>query len=132
MTHPSQDALLLLAYGELSATEAADVETHFAQCAACHEAFSRLERARVVVEWTAPATRRQIGRRTVAISLAAAAVLVLVLLNRPDAPPGRRDAWRPTVVWSTTAGYMAGGATLIEIDAQLTRLEQEKDYGFPN
>jgi anti-sigma factor RsiW len=132
MTHPSQDSLLLFAYGELSAADAADVETHLAQCAACHEAFSGLERARVVVEWTAPATRRRIGRRTVTISLAAAAVLALVLLNRPDEPPGRREAWRPTAAWSNTAGYMAGGPTLIEIDAQLTRLEQEKDYGFPN
>jgi hypothetical protein len=42
------------------------------------------------------------------------------------------QSWTPTTTWSTTAGYVTGGKAMIDIDAQLTRLEQERYYGLPN
>jgi hypothetical protein len=62
--------------------------------------------------------------------LAAAAVLAAVLLT--DSGPGgaSQEQWAPTT-WSATAGYVAGGKAVVDIDAQLTRLEQESRYGRP-
>lgn len=129
MTHPSQDSLLLLAYGELDAKEAAGVEGHLAQCAACHESFRQMERARIAVEWTVPARSRRGYRAAALAALAAAAVVAIVVLARSDQDE-TTEVWRANPAWSTTAGYIAGGSPVIEIDAQLTRLE--RSYGFPN
>ncbi len=126
MNHPHEDRLLLLAYGELPEVEAAQVEAHIATCATCREDLERLERARVALDWAAP--KRRPGR-WIAAGLAAAAVLAVVFFPRDNSQP--RQMWPPPHVWSTTAGYIAGGEPLIAIDAQLTRLEQERYHVLP-
>ena len=136
MSHPHEDDLLLLAYGELDATSAADAERHLASCAMCHERFMMLERGRVALEWTtaAPAPARQPAARWGALTvLAAAAAVAAIILTGgppPDARP-RGEEWPRQREWSATAGYMAGGRPVIAIDAQLTRLEQERPYVLP-
>jgi anti-sigma factor RsiW len=132
--HPSADELLLFGYGELPEPRSAEVEVHVARCATCHAQVLELERGRVLADWAlGTALRRR--RRSVALwaglTLAAAAVLAAVLIGRPGSSRGADDGWRPTTTWSATAGYVAGGKAMVEIDAQLTRLEQEKSYGRP-
>lgn len=127
MNHPHEDRLLLLAYGDLPEVEAAEVETHVAGCVTCHAAFERLERARVALDWAVPERRRPV--RWVAAGLAAAAVLAAVLAIRGGSHGV--EPWQPPHVWSPTGGYIAGGQPLVEIDAQLTRLEQERTYVRP-
>jgi hypothetical protein len=127
MNHPHEDRLLLLAYGDLPEAEAAAVEVHVAACAACGVALDRLERARVALDWAVPEGRRP--ARWVAAGLAPAAVLAAVLFTRGGSHG--LEPWQPSHVWSTTAGYIAGGQPLVEIDAQLTRLEQERTYVLP-
>ena len=127
MNHPHEDRLLVLAYGELPETEAAEVEAHVAACATCGAALERLERARVALGWAVPERRRP--ARWLVVGLAAAAVLAAVLFTR-GGPRGARP-WQPSHVWSPTAGYIAGGQPFVEIDAQLTRLEQERSYVRP-
>jgi anti-sigma factor RsiW len=130
MNHPNDDQLLLLAYGELPETDAAAAEAHLAACPTCRGQFERLERPRVALDVAMPPTRRHVTR-WVAAGLAAAAVIAAVWLTGSP----RRDAkqgWQPASVWSATAGYVAGGRALVEIDAQLTRLEQERYYGLPD
>jgi len=126
MNHPQEDRLLLLAYGELPEDEAAEVEVHVASCATCAAALARLERARVALDW---ATERRRPVRWLAVGLAAAAILAGVLLTRGGSHG--LEPWQPPHVWSPTAGYVAGGQPLVEIDAQLTRLEQEPTYARP-
>jgi hypothetical protein len=65
------------------------------------------------------------------LAIAAAAALAGVLISDPGSSRGREDGWRPTTTWSATAGYVAGGKVMVDIDAQLTRLEQEPYYGRP-
>jgi hypothetical protein len=127
MNHPQEDRLLLLAYGDLPAAEATELEAHVAACAVCGAALERLERARVALDWAVPERRRP--ARWLAAGLAAAAVVAAVLLTRGGA--STPETWQPPHVWSTTAGYIAGGQPLVEIDAQLTRLEQERSYVRP-
>ena len=124
MTHPHEDQLLLLAYGE---GDDQDVETHVATCATCQEALQRLERGRVALDVAFP--KRPGRARWLAAGLAAAAVLAAVLFTRG----GSRgmEPWQPPHVWSPTAGYLAGGQAVVDIDAQLTRLEQERTYVRP-
>jgi hypothetical protein len=131
MNHPHEDRLLLLAYGELPAADAAEVEAHVATCAACRDDLARLERARVALDWAA-LRRRSRAPRWIAAGLAAAAVLAAVLFGRHPSPPSPDGVWQPPHVWSATAGYIAGGPPLVQIDAQLTRLEQERYHGLPN
>jgi hypothetical protein len=131
MTHPDADHLVLLAYGELPPAEGAALEAHLAACAPCRDAFARLERARVAVEWALPSRRRRFPG-LVTLGLAAAAVVAVVLLARPEPVRDAERVWQPFAPWSAHAGYLAGGAPVREIDAQLTRLEQERPYGFPN
>jgi anti-sigma factor RsiW len=135
MNHPPEDDLLLLAYGELDAAATADVERHVATCAACHERFLRLERARVAVDWTAEPTIRSGERRVapwaVLTALAAAAAVATILLTGGPSSDERPRSWPEQREWSATAGYIAGGQPLIAIDAQLTRLEQERSYVRP-
>jgi len=128
MNHPHEDQLLLLAYDELPAADAAGLEAHLATCAACRDDLARLERARVALDW-AP----QPGRpaRWIVAGLAAAAAVAAILLTGGPSPDERPRAWPEQREWSATAGYMAGGQPLIRIDAQLTRLEQERLYARP-
>jgi hypothetical protein len=64
------------------------------------------------------------------VALAAAATLAVVFIRQPNAPPARAG-WTPMTTWSANAGYVAGGKALVDIDAQLTRLEQESSYARP-
>lgn len=127
MTHPHEDRLLLLAYSDLTEAEAAELEAHVAGCATCGAVLERLERARVALDWAVPERRRPV--RWVAVGLAAAAVLAAVLFTRGGSHG--LEPWQPVHVWSPTGGYIAGGQPLVEIDAQLTRLEQERTYARP-
>ena len=133
MNHPSDDALLLLAYGELEGEATAEVERHLASCAPCQERFLSLDRGRVAVEWTIAGSRRPLARWTAVTILAAAAAVATILLVGRPAPADRSPGWPPprALKWSATAGYLAGGEALITIDAQLTRLEQEWSYARP-
>jgi anti-sigma factor ChrR (cupin superfamily) len=134
MTHYDEDRLLLFAYGELAEADAAGIETHLTACAECHARFARLELARAAAQLVLqPAGQRRGGRWSVVgaglVSAAAIAAAVLALPRDSQAP---ERAWRPPSVWSATAGYIAGGPSVVEIDAQLTRLEKERYHGLPN
>lgn len=129
MNHPHADQLLLLAYDELPVADAAALEAHLATCAVCREDLARLERARVALDWAAPKPRRSV--RWIVAGLAAAAVLAAIFLTGRPSPDERPLGWPEPRPWSATAGYIAGGQPLIAIDAQLTRLEQERSYVRP-
>lgn len=129
MTHPHDDELLLLAYGELE--DAAELERHLAGCAPCRERLLALERGRIAADWATPSPRPSLRWAAVAV-LAAAAALAGVLLTGRQSMPDRQSDWGRPLEWSATAGYVAGGKAVITIDAQLTRLEKERSYGLPN
>ena len=132
MNHPTEDELLLLAYSELAESRAAVLESHVAACAACREQLTQLERARVGLQVALAPTARRRRRVWVAFAVAAAAVLAGIVITR-SAPSRDSDAcWTPTTTWSATAGYVTGGKAMMDIDAQLTRLERERYYGLPN
>ena len=130
MSHPTEDELLLLAYGELPAPHANEIETHIAACAVCAQQLAQLERGRVALDVALPARRRRvIVWGTVALAAAVLAA-VTILKSGPSRDPTER--WTPTTTWSTTAGYVTGGKAMADIDAKLTRLERERYYGLPN
>jgi anti-sigma factor RsiW len=134
MNHPSDDELLLLTYGELEPAAAANAEHHVASCAECHERFISLERGRVAVDWTltVPSSARRPAVRWGALTvLAAAAAVAAILLTGGPSSHDRPRRWPEQREWSATAGYIAGGHSLITIDAQLTRLEQERSRVRP-
>jgi len=134
MNHPSDDDLLLLAYGELDPAAAAEVERHVASCPECHQRFIRLERGRVALEWTTTVpsrARRPVVRWAALTILAAAAAAAAILLSGAPSQDARPPGWPQQHEWSATAGYIAGGRPVIAIDAQLTRLEQERSYARP-
>jgi hypothetical protein len=132
MNHPHADELLLFANGELAELRLVEVASHVATCAPCQDTLTQFERALVALDSGWP--RRKLGLNRpvfwVGCAVGAAAVLAVVLIRHPD---GARPApgWTPTTTWSATAGYVAGGKALVDIDAQLTRLEQESFYGRP-
>lgn len=130
MNHPTEDELLLLAYDELAEHRAAEVESHAAGCPTCRGALAQLERGRIALDVAMPARRRSVTLWT-GFAIAAAAALAGVLISEPSPSRSTGDGWSPTTTWSTTAGYVAGGKALVEIDAQLTQLEQERYYGRP-
>jgi anti-sigma factor RsiW len=130
MNHPTGHELLLLAYGELPEPVATNLESHVAACGACQEQLAQLERARVALDVMRPARRRRVAVWA-GFAIAAAAALAGVLISEPSPSRGSGEGWRPTTTWSTTAGYVAGGKAMRDIDEQLTRLEQEWPYGRP-
>lgn len=130
MNHPSDDELLLLAYGELPLQSVAPVEAHAAHCPICQATLAGFERARVALDVARPARRRPVAAWA-AFGLAVAAVLAIVLIGKAGPTRGADGGWRPTTTWSATAGYVAGGKAMVDLDAQLTRLEQESYYGRP-
>lgn len=130
MNHPTEDQLLLLAYGELPGPRAAEIESHIAACRSCGAALTELERGRVALDAALP--RRRSATRWIAVALAAAALFAGVVVTTQGPTPNPTEHWTPTTTWSATAGYVAGGNAMVEIDAQLTRLEQERTYGLPN
>ena len=137
MNHPSPDELLLFATGELAELRLVEVASHLASCAKCQDALARLEASLVTLGrgMRSAGRGRELNRPVVwGVALSAAAVLGLALLRQPGGDSAHRrpgGGWSPTRTWSATAGYMAGGTTLMDIDAQLTRLEQERYYGRP-
>lgn len=130
MSHPTNNELLLLAYGELPETGVAQVEAHVVTCADCQAELAALERARIALDTALPRRRRAVAVWAT-VGLAAAAVLGALLITKPGPSREEEPRWRPTTTWSATAGYVAGGKALVDIDAQLTRLEQERYYGSP-
>jgi len=130
MSHPSENELLLLAYGELSVSRAVEIETHTAGCQTCREVLTQLERGRVALDVAMPARRRAAIVGATA-ALAAAALLAAIAITRSWSTHDTAERWTPTTTWSATAGYVAGGKAVIDIDAQLTSLEQEPYYGRP-
>jgi len=131
MNHPTEDQLLLLAYGELPAPHASEIETHIAACAVCAQQLAQLERGRVALDVALPARRRRAVTVWGTMALAAA-VLAAVTMLKSGPSRDQTERWTPTTTWSTTAGYVTGGKAMADIDAQLTRLERERYYGLPN
>lgn len=131
MNHLSENELVLLAYGE--AAQAGELESHVAACEVCRAALEQIERARVALDVALPQRRPRVVVWAALGALAAAAAIAGVLLIRtvPSHEAVARG-WNPTKVWSATAGYVAGGNAVVDIDAQLTRLEQERSYALPN
>jgi len=130
MNHPNDDQLLLHAYGELPEAEGAELDAHLAACSTCRTKLRGLERSRVALDVALPRTRAHVAR-WIAAGLAAAAVVAAVLLTGGPSQQDRLRNWPEQREWSATAGYIAGGQPLITIDAQLTRLEQERSYVRP-
>jgi hypothetical protein len=131
MNHPSGDELVLLAYGQLPEALTGELESHVAVCPACQAQLAQLDHARVALDVAMPVRRRRVAAWT-GFAIAAAAALAGVLISEPSPSDRRDDGWRATTTWSATAGYVAGGKVMVDIDAQLTRLEQERSYGVPN
>jgi len=131
MSHPTDDQLLLLAYGELPAPHASEIETHIAACTVCAQQLAQLERGRVALDVALPARRRRAVTVWGTMALAAA-VLAAVTMLKSGPSRDQTERWTPTTTWSTTAGYVTGGKAMADIDAQLTRLERERYYGLPN
>lgn len=131
MNHPTEDELLLLAYGELPEPRASEIESHSAACRACQEKLEELERGRVALDLALPARRpNAIIWATLALAAAAVVAGVVITTSGPSRDP--TEHWTPTTTWSGTAGYVTGGKAMLDIDAQLTRLERERYYGLPN
>ncbi|HWC75537.1 MAG TPA: hypothetical protein VG454_16540 [Gemmatimonadales bacterium] len=126
MTHATNDELLLLAYGEVPREIAAPIEAHVASCADCRRELLSLDTARAALDVAVTARRS----RDWLPWIVAAAVLAAVLLLSPGGPP-KSEEWPGHREWSVHAGYFAGGRAVIEIDSQLTRLEQGWPYGQP-
>ena len=129
MNHPTNDDLLLLAYGELPGSQISQVEAHVPACLACRETLAEFERARAALDIAMPARRRRFGMVWATLALAAAAVVAGVVIVSSGPVRDSTEHWKPTTSWSATAGYVTGGRTMMDIDAQLTRLEQEKSNG---
>jgi hypothetical protein len=132
MNHPTEDQLLLLAYGEVPGQHAVEIESHIAACPGCAHHLAQLERGRVALDIAMPARRRRAAIVWGTLALAAAAVIAGVVIIKGGPSRDRTERWTPTTTWSTTAGYVTGGKAMVDIDLQLTRLEQERYYGLPN
>jgi len=123
MTHATDDALLLHAYGDLDGAERETVSRHLAECADCRRRFDALARAREAVDWALADEPGRSRRRTAAIvgmmSLAAAIAALLFTPRPKPAPP----------LALTVPRYASAG--LAPIDSMLTRLEQEPTDAIP-
>ena len=132
MNHPHPDELLLFASGELLEPRMTELASHLSACATCGRELARLDQSLVALGagWS---RRSRIARSAIwsGVALAAAAALAVVIIRQPDDPERARAGWTPMTTWSANAGYVAGGKALVDIDAQLTRLEQEPHYARP-
>jgi len=131
MNHPQPDELLLFASGELEEVRLGEIASHVATCSTCQGELTQIERSLVALERATP--RRSARNRPLiwaGVALGAAAVLALVFIRQPE-QSSSRPGWSAARMWSTHAGYFAGGPDVIEIDSQLTRLEQGWSYGRP-
>lgn len=133
MTHPHADELLSFATGELDELRVAQIAAHVAECASCRGAVAQIDESLIALDVAWPRRSRTLARPAVwaGFALTAAATLAAVLIRQPADPRPAAEAWMPRTTWSATAGYMAGGKALLDIDAQLTRLEQESYYARP-
>lgn len=131
MNHPHPDELLLLASGEVPDGRVNDVVTHVDACPACQATLAQLDQSLSALGGSWPRRSRRLARTVWGgLALAAAATLAVVFARAPqDTVRGTR--WTPTTTWSATAGYVSGGKEMMDIDAQLTRLEQETHYARP-
>ena len=132
MNHPHADELLLFAHGELAELRLVEVASHVAICAPCQDSLAQLEHALIALDSGWPRRKRGLYPPVLwaGFAVGAAAVLAFVLIRQPEAAH-QAPGWTPTTMWSATAGYVAGGKALMDIDLQLTRLEQESYYGRP-
>jgi hypothetical protein len=132
MNHPHPDELLLFASGELGEPRMSDVVSHVQACATCRDALARLDESLIALGVAWPRRARLLARPALwgGAALAAAAALAVIFI-RPQEPPRSGEGWTPMTKWSATAGYVAGGQAVMDIDAQLTRLEQEPYYARP-
>jgi len=132
MNHPHPDELLLFASGELLEPRMTELALHLGACATCEHELARLDQSLVALggSWS---RRSRIARPAVwsGVALAAAAAFAVVFIRQPDESERARAGWTPMRTWSANAGYVAGGKALVDIDAQLTRLEQEPHYARP-
>lgn len=122
--HPTDDALLLFAYGESIDQPEIDLTPHLAACAPCRARLEKLERSRVAADWAlerAPRPRRAV--RWAALAGLAAAAAVALLLLRPHPP-----VVQPPLSLALPR-YVA--PELLPIDSALTRLEQERLHAIP-
>ena len=133
MNHPHPDELLLFASGELLEPRMGQLASHVTACLTCRHELDKLDHALVALNGGVLRRTRHIARSVVwgGVALAAAAALAVVFIRQPNAPETARTGWSPTTTWSSNAGYVAGGRALVDIDAQLTRLEQEPHYARP-
>lgn len=133
MNHPQPDELLLFASGELIEPRMTELVTHVTACATCRHELAQLDQSLVALGGSSPHRSGRIARSAVwsGVALAAAAALVVVFIRQPNESQPARTGWTPLTSWSATAGYVAGGKALADIDAQLTRLEQEPHYARP-
>ena len=123
MTHPTDDALLLLAYGDLDGPERDTLSRHVAECADCRRRYDALDRARAAIDWSLAGEPRRSPRRTAAIvGLMARAAALAALIVTPRRPSGA-----PLAV--LVPRYSSPG--LAPIDSMLTRLEQEPTHAIP-
>jgi len=129
MNHPTSDELLLLAYDELPRDAAAPLEAHVAACVDCGRELQRLTKARAALDVAVVTLTRR--RRWIPLALAAAAMLAGILIFTPKRHASVPNAWPYHREWSAHAGYFAGGRAVIDIDSQLTRLEQGWTYDRP-
>lgn len=134
MNHPHPDELLLFASGELAEPRIGDVASHVVACPTCRDALARLDESLVALGGAWPRRAHLLTTRPAVwggVALAAAAALAVVFTRAPKESARAGDGWTPTTTWSATAGYVAGGNALLDIDARLTRLEQETSYARP-
>lgn len=124
MTHPTDDVLLLAAYGELAPPAADEVAAHVAGCPACRARLAALEGPRVALDLALRTARRRTAARWVLAALAAAGLVFFAL--RAGLPPPQPSA--PDLAIALPR-YLA--PELAPIDSLLTRLEQERLYAIP-
>ena len=135
MSHPTDDQLTLHAFGELAEGDGTALNEHLAACQSCRGRFAGIEESRAGLDWglaSSSAKTEASGRRRLAwLALPLAAGLGAFLLWRSSSTASQggergRQPWQSHVAGSATAGYVTGGNDFVSIDAQLTRLEQEK------
>ena len=103
MNHPTEDELLLLAYGELPDLRAAEIDSHAAACRMCQEKLAQLERGRVALNIAVPAGRRKaIVWATLALAAAAGLAGMLIIKSGPSRDPGAR--WTSTTTRCEPSG----------------------------
>jgi len=122
MNHPTNDELLLLAYGE-----APEHEGHLARCVDCRSHFALVEEGKLLLELGSARSRARTGAAWIPVALAAGIVGFLMMAVPREQMPELTPHWRPTLA-ASPAGYVTD-RELIELDAQLRRLEHGGMYG---